>query len=68
MKRRWRNVYARRAGKLVSIHTLPIADLSPHAQVPGCWCNPRRERESGVDHYIHNSADGRELVERHGAQ
>lgn len=49
-------------------HVLPIADLREHEQSRACWCQPRCEQQ--VDWHsalvIHNSMDGRELVEDAG--
>lgn len=43
------------------VHVLPINDLRDHDENgAGCWCRPRVE--DGV--IIHNSMDGRELIER----
>ncbi len=63
----WRNVMRRDAdGKLVSVHTLPIGDLCRHTQSELCWCAPKLDNENGCEMWIHNSSDGRELVEKHG--
>lgn len=52
------------------IHILPINDLKEHEQSTMCWCKPTVEftdPSTGQAHEglcIHNSADGRELVEQ----
>lgn len=56
-----------------SVHVYPNADLRTHDTEDDdgkCWCNPdmRVGLPNGVPLYVHKSADGRELVERHGAQ
>ena len=54
------------------VHVLPQNDLREHDESRFCWCMPRIEivvasrGEPAV--VIHNSADGRELVEEHGIQ
>lgn len=48
----------------MATHVMPIDDLREHSE-EYCWCNPRIENcwdDSVV--VIHNSADGRELLER----
>jgi hypothetical protein len=61
---KWRNVWKRR-----SLHIVPIADLHRHQLARSCWCEPFRQRGNGTTPIvIHNSADGRELIERHGLQ
>ncbi len=51
-------------------HILPIDDLRTHDETRECWCQPRVElaeiAETVNAVVIHNSADGRELVEEHG--
>lgn len=56
-------------GRRRAVHIVPINDLQEHDDCSEqCWCAPRVERlESGVL-VIHQSADGRELVEAHGLQ
>ena len=60
------------------IHVVPVGDLREHDESGrACWCKPRIETcdpRTG-DRYplgkaviVHNSEDGRELVERHGLQ
>lgn len=48
-------------------HVLPENDLRMHVFV-ACWCRPVRRHEDGGVVVVHNSHDGRELVERHGLQ
>lgn len=51
------------------VHVYPVRDLSPHSlKATGhCWCNPKVQLvEVGRYVVIHNAADARELVERHG--
>ena len=57
----------------MAYHVLPIDDLREHEETATCWCQPRVEThdlETGEDYteplIIHNSLDGRELVEEHG--
>lgn len=65
--------------KSKGVHIVPINDLAPHddSGVCTCWCQPRVETldpqtgasyPEGAHLVIHHSADGRELVERHGLQ
>lgn len=56
-------------------HITPINDLREHTDARDCWCQPRIEIvEDFLDAsparviVVHTSADGRELVERHGLQ
>jgi len=48
------------------IHVLPLNDLREHDETRTCWCQPKVERVDGGVVVTHQSADGRELVERHG--
>ena len=52
------------------IHVLPIADLREHLERRACWCAPLLRQEEVFNEItvlvIHNSLDGRELVEQHG--
>lgn len=52
------------------LHVVPVRDLREHEETRWCWCAPRLERPepAGLVIVIHNSADGRELVEEHGLQ
>jgi len=51
------------------IHTYPSNDLKEHdTETPQCWCHPVIEVLAHGIHVIHNSADGRELKEKHGVQ
>lgn len=50
------------------IHVLPVHDLREHVKSRDCWCAPDLQRESGTVIVVHRSADGRELIERHGLQ
>ena len=47
-------------------HVLPIGDLREHVESSECWCDPVVEQGPMFVMFTHNSADGRELVERHG--
>ena len=51
-----------------AVHVVPENDLRPHIETgTDCWCKPRVEKHPGHDVVVvHNSMDGRELVERHG--
>lgn len=42
-----------------TIHVVPLNDIREHEDSDKCWCMPRLE--DGV--WIHNSMDGRELLE-----
>lgn len=50
------------------VHVLPIDDLREHRESRDCWCLPRLlEEEADAEVVVvHNSLDGRELVEQHG--
>jgi hypothetical protein len=52
------------------IHVLPVDDLRPHVETRDCWCRPRVEQDPHmvIALVIHESADGRELVEQYGVQ
>lgn len=47
-------------------HVLPIDDLREHVESSECWCQPTVWQGPMFVMFTHNSADGRELVERHG--
>lgn len=46
-------------------HVLPTNDTEDHDEVSTCKCNPRVEKnyKTGIVVIIHNSFNGRELVE-----
>ena len=47
-----------------NIHVVPLKDRKKHIEhFNKCWCNPKIIYENGHRIYVHNSADGRELVE-----
>lgn len=48
------------------LHVLPIEDLREHEETRDCWCGPRLEQEGETMIVVHNSLDGRELIEAHG--
>jgi hypothetical protein len=49
------------------LHIVPLNDLREHeTKTRECWCQPTLKSESGTVLVVHQSADGRELVERHG--
>jgi hypothetical protein len=50
------------------VHVVPADDLQPHIESGvECWCKPRVEKHGNYAlTVVHNSMDGRELVERHG--
>jgi hypothetical protein len=51
------------------VHVVPVNDLRERASRRDCWCQPRLIREAGAAVVVvHQSADGRELVEQHGVQ
>jgi hypothetical protein len=49
-------------------HVVPIGDLKRHRdRGVTCWCNPKVTRyPDGGALVVHNSMDGRELIEQHG--
>lgn len=50
------------------VHVMPVDDLREHRESRRCWCRPVVKKGPGFASALvtHNSADGRELVERHG--
>jgi len=48
------------------VHVTPIRDLREHTETRECWCVPVLHDEGEGYVVVHNSADGRELIERHG--
>lgn len=51
------------------IHVIPLNDMRDHQESADCWCAPRAQTfDGGGMVFVHNSMDGRELVERHGLQ
>lgn len=53
--------------RLHDVHIVLMADLRPHDErTRRCWCQPRIEKIGRRAMVVHNSMDGRELVERHG--
>lgn len=50
------------------VHVLPNNDKKDHEESRLCWCRPGvsifTKRKPAL--VVHNSLDGRELVERHG--
>jgi hypothetical protein len=52
------------------IHVLPLQDLREHVEERGCWCHPTLIQENAEADVVvvHQSMDGRELVEEHGIQ
>lgn len=50
------------------IHVKPIDDIGPHEASTTCQCAPRLEEIENATLVIHNSYDGRELIEKHGIQ
>lgn len=48
------------------VHVLPVDDLLQHCETRTCWCYPRLIVETRAMVVVHRSADGRELIERHG--
>lgn len=43
-----------------TIHVIPINDIREHEDSQDCWCHPNLENKV----WIHNSMDGRELLEQ----
>lgn len=57
------------------IHILPVGDSREHVEDRDCWCVPQLQQHvsyptPGIERVtvtiVHNSDDGRELIERHG--
>lgn len=49
----------------MSLHVYPLNDEREHdIETSMCWCNPTMEIVNGEMLFIHNSADGRELIEQ----
>lgn len=46
------------------IHVVPVKDEKEHEDSSACWCKPVVEWEHAEPLCIHNSADGRELIEQ----
>lgn len=47
----------------MAIHVIPLNDLKEHTEDSTCECVPQLIVESGEMIFIHNSYDGRELLE-----
>ena len=49
-------------------HIVPVSDLREHCEDDAgrCWCHPTVKRHGRGLVIMHQSADGRELVEQHG--
>ncbi len=58
------------ADKGTRIHVIPLNDMREHEKSDMCWCEPTTKvvGDSGGRVIVHNSMDGRELIERHGLQ
>ncbi len=50
--------------KIESIHVTPLNDLKKHSEDFGCECKPKMVPENGVWIVVHNSFDGREVMEK----
>lgn len=50
------------------LHIVPVKDLQEHRLSRICWCEPAVKPENLAVLVVHNAADGRELVEKHGVQ
>ena len=59
-----RNSYSHSNAK----HVWPPNDVRQHIFSSGCWCQPMTNVVGDTTIIVHNSADGRELVEEHGVQ
>jgi len=46
-----------------NIHVTPLNDLREHFDDMHCWCLPSVLVENGTKIFVHNSADGREILE-----
>lgn len=47
----------------MSLHILPINDLKEHEESSTCECCPKLIIENGEMIFVHNSFDGREIIE-----
>jgi len=47
----------------MTYHVIPIDDLKEHTEDSTCECSPKLIFEDGEMIFIHNSYDGRELLE-----
>ena len=45
------------------IHILPVDDLEPHTEETTCKCEPKIKIVEGGMLVVHNSYDGREIIE-----
>jgi len=45
-------------------HILPINDSEEHEELSTCKCQPKLIEESGELILVHNSFDGREIIEQ----
>ena len=64
---RWAKIHNEHT--LDDAHVIPIEDLREHEDSRECWCQPCFDRSDiGRVIVIHNSMDGRELIEKHGLQ
>lgn len=61
----WKVELLKPLGSLVTDgHVYPLNDLVAHELTRKCWCNPSVGNcINGIVQVVHNSADGRELVE-----
>lgn len=48
----------------MTYHVLPINDLKEHEELSTCDCQPKVEFVDGNMLVIHNSYDGREIIEQ----
>lgn len=67
-KRSWKTVTHPAKGQAQYVDVMPIADLRRHKYGGACWCGLRTNSDGRIPVFIHESADGRELVERDGVQ
>ena len=49
-------------------HIIPVNDLIKHKENEKCWCSPRVKVVNNSKIIIHNSADGREYIEKEIAE
>ncbi len=56
----------RKSPKSETWNVVPVKDMREHEEHVSCWCKPSIHRERRGRVIVHNSMDGRELVERHG--
>lgn len=64
----WDRFKNARDSRRLPVHVVPVNDLREHLTgATMCWCKPKIQQHEGYDPVVvHNSEDGRELIERNG--